>query len=85
MSLESNYLKFLIPISSISSSGSNKYSATNGNIFSVKTFRNLVSGEDNELTTAYTHFQKMVKQEQGAVSNAALAVVEQSKGICLYA
>lgn len=43
----------------------------------MKAFRNLVSGEDDELTTAYAHFHKMVEQEQGAVRNATLAAVEQ--------
>ncbi len=43
----------------------------------MKAFRNLVSGEDDELTTAYAHFHKMVEQEQGAVSNATLAAAEQ--------
>lgn len=43
----------------------------------VKAFRNLVSGEDDELTAAYAHFHKMVEQEQAVVGNATLAVVEQ--------
>lgn len=43
----------------------------------MKAFRNLVSGEDDELTTAYAHFHKMVEQEQRVVGNATLAVVEQ--------
>ena len=43
----------------------------------MKAFRNLVSGEDDELTTAYAHFHKMVEQEQGVVRNATLAVAEQ--------
>jgi len=41
----------------------------------VKAFRNLVSGEDDELSAAYAHFHKMVEQEQGAVRNATLAAV----------
>jgi len=45
----------------------------------VKAFRILVSGEDDELTTAYAHFHKMVEQEQGAVSNATLAAAEKVK------
>jgi hypothetical protein len=45
----------------------------------VKAFRNLVSGEDDELTAAYAHFHKMVEQEQGAVRNATLAAIEQVK------
>ena len=45
----------------------------------MKAFRNLVSGEDDELTTAYSHFHKMVEQEQGAIRNATLAAVEQLK------
>lgn len=48
-------------------------------IFLVKAFRNLVSGEDDELTSAYAHFHKMVEQEQGAIRNATLAAVEQLK------
>lgn len=43
----------------------------------MKACRNLVSGTDDELTTAYAHFHKMVEQEQGVVRNATLAVVEQ--------
>ncbi|TGO07453.1 hypothetical protein BTUL_0275g00150 [Botrytis tulipae] len=43
----------------------------------VKAFRNLISGEDNELSAAYTHFHKMIEQEQGAVRNATLAAVGQ--------
>lgn len=43
----------------------------------MKAFRNLVSGEDDELTNAYAHFHKMVEQEQSVVGNATLAVVEQ--------
>ena len=45
----------------------------------MKAFRNLVSGEDDELSIAYTHFHKMVEQEQGVVRNATLAAVEQLK------
>ena len=44
---------------------------------SVKAFRNLVSGEDDELAAAYAHFHKMVEQEHGAVRNATLAAVGQ--------
>lgn len=43
----------------------------------MKAFRSLVSGGDDEITTAYAHFHKMVEQEQGVVGNANLAVVEQ--------
>lgn len=43
----------------------------------MKAFRNLVSGEDDELALAYTHFHKMVTHEQGVVRNAALAGVNQ--------
>ncbi|TAQ84511.1 hypothetical protein B7494_g7175 [Chlorociboria aeruginascens] len=43
----------------------------------VKAFRNLISGEDDELSAAYTHFHKMVEQEHGAVRNATLAAVGQ--------
>ena len=43
----------------------------------MKAFRNLVSRKDNKLTTAYTHFHKIVKQEQGVVRNTTLAVIEQ--------
>jgi len=43
----------------------------------VKAFRNLISGEDDELSTAYAHFHKMVEQEHGAVRNATLAAVRQ--------
>ncbi len=43
----------------------------------MKAFRNLVSGEDDELSTAYAHFHKMIEQEQGAVKNATLAGIGQ--------
>ncbi|KAF4627731.1 hypothetical protein G7Y89_g10420 [Cudoniella acicularis] len=43
----------------------------------VKAFRNLVSGEDDELSAAYAHFHKMVEQERGTVGNATLAAVGQ--------
>jgi hypothetical protein len=46
---------------------------------SVKGFRNLVAGEDDELTAAYAQFHKMVDQENGAVRMAILAGVEQLK------
>jgi hypothetical protein len=58
-------------------SDSNKHSATDINVSSVKAFRNLVSGEDDELSAAYAHFHRMVEQEQGAVRNATLAAVGQ--------
>ncbi|KAL8860761.1 MAG: hypothetical protein Q9178_002791 [Gyalolechia marmorata] len=45
----------------------------------VKAFRNLVSGEDDELTTAYAYFHKTVEQEGGAVRNITMAGVEQLK------
>lgn len=44
---------------------------------SVKAFKNLVSGEDDELSKAYEHFHKMIAQEEGAVRNATLAAVIQ--------
>jgi hypothetical protein len=47
--------------------------------FPEKGFRNLVAGEDSELTAAYDHFHKMVEQKNGAVRNATLAGVEQLK------
>lgn len=46
----------------------------------MKSFRSLVSGEDDELKAAYAHFHKMVDQEHGAVTNATLVVAEQLKG-----
>lgn len=42
----------------------------------VKAFRNIGSGEDDELTAAYAYFHKMVEQEHSAVTNATLAGVE---------
>ena len=45
----------------------------------VKAFRNLLSGEDDELSTAYAQFHKMVEQENGAIRNATLTAVEQLK------
>ena len=56
---------------------SNRRSSIDINVFPVKAFRNLVSGEDDELSAAYAHFHKMVEQEQGAVRNATLAAVGQ--------
>ena len=41
----------------------------------VKSFRNLVSGEDDELTATIARFHKMVDQENLVVSNATLAKV----------
>ncbi len=55
----------------------NRHSATDINVSLVKAFRNLISGEDDELSVAYAHFHKMVDQEQGAVRNATLAAVGQ--------
>ena len=49
------------------------------NVLLVKAFRSLVSGEDDELTTAYAHFHKMVEQEQGVTRNATLVAAEQLK------
>jgi hypothetical protein len=72
-------LKNFLCLSQRRFSDRNKHSATDINVSSVKALRNLVSGEDDELTTAYTHFHKMVEQEQGAVRNATLAAVEQLK------
>lgn len=43
----------------------------------VKAFRNLISGEDDELSAAYAHFHKMIEQEHGTVRNATLAAVGQ--------
>ena len=45
----------------------------------MKAFRNLVSGEDDELTTAYAQFHKTIEQEAGAVRNVTLAAVEELK------
>jgi ankyrin repeat domain-containing protein 50 len=42
----------------------------------VKTFRNMVSGEDSELKLAYTRFHKAVEREKGIVRNATLVVVD---------
>ena len=57
------------------------YSAFHIDIFdaSVKAFRNLGTGEDDELTAAYAYFHKTVEQEAGAVRNANLAGLEQLK------
>ncbi len=55
----------------------NKCSITDVDASLVKAFRNLVSGEDDELSTGYAHFHKMVDQEQGAVRNATLAAMGQ--------
>jgi hypothetical protein len=46
---------------------------------SVKGFRNLVKGEDDELSTANARFHTMVYQEEAAVRNATLVGVEQLK------
>jgi hypothetical protein len=45
--------------------------------FAVKAFQTLVSGEDDELSTAYEDFHKAVGRERGAVLNTTLAVVGQ--------
>jgi len=79
MSLTSICLKTLhIRLRSLYSKPSN-HSATDMGVPLVKAFRNLVSGEDDELTAAYAQFHKMVEQEQGAVRNATLAAIEQVK------
>lgn len=46
---------------------------------SVKAFRNLVSGEDDELTSTYSRFHKLVEQERGLITNAILVSNEQSR------
>jgi phytoene/squalene synthetase len=53
----------------------------------VKAFRNLISGEDSELSTAYAHFRKMVNQEHDAVRNAILAATGQlrNESTAIYA
>lgn len=38
----------------------------------VKALRTLVSGEDDELASAYDQFEKMVKQEESVVGIATL-------------
>lgn len=43
----------------------------------MKAFRNLISGEDDELTTAYSHFHKMVDQEGRMLANVTLISVQQ--------
>ena len=71
------YLKDFQPYPKEHFSDSNKHPATDINVFSVKAFRNLISGEDDELSAAYAHFHKMVEQEQGAVRNATLVGIGQ--------
>ncbi|EPE36656.1 Ankyrin repeat-containing protein [Glarea lozoyensis ATCC 20868] len=53
----------------------------------VKAFRNLTSGEDDELATAYAHFHKMVQHEHGAIRNVTLAGVGrlQKESTAIYA
>jgi hypothetical protein len=53
----------------------------------VKAFRNLTSGEDDELATAYAHFHKMVQHEEGAIRNVTLAGVArlQKESTVIYA
>ena len=52
----------------------------------VKAFRNLISGEDDELAAAYTHSHETVTQEDGAVRNATLVAVgnlqRESAAVC---
>ncbi len=80
MNLPENDRRFSIPPPLVLLySKSSKRAATNVNVLLVKAFRNLVSGEDDELNAAYAYFHKMVEQEQGAVRNATLAAVEQLK------
>lgn len=45
----------------------------------MKGFRNLASGEENKLITAYANFCIMVEQEHGGVIKATLASVVQSR------
>lgn len=45
----------------------------------MKAFRNLVSGEDDELTSTYSRFHKLVEQERGMITNAILVSAEQSR------
>lgn len=43
----------------------------------MKAFRNLISGEDEELATAYKTFHKMIDQERAAIGKATLLSVQQ--------
>lgn len=43
----------------------------------MKAFKNLVSGEDEELKKAYAHFHKMVENQAWAVRNTTLGRIEQ--------
>ena len=45
----------------------------------MKAFRNLVSGNDEDLSDAYKNFHKMVDQEQRVVEYLTLAAVEQQE------
>lgn len=45
----------------------------------MKGFRNLASGEEDKLITAYANFRIMVEQEHGGVIKATLASVVQSR------
>lgn len=45
----------------------------------AKALRNLISGEDDELKSAYARFHKAVEKEKGIIQNATLAVVTQHR------
>lgn len=60
-------------------SKSSNHSATDMSVFLVKAFWNLVFEKHDELIVVYAHFYKMVEQEQDAVRNATLIVIEQVK------
>lgn len=49
------------------------------NASTVKAFRNLVSGEDAELKSAYERFHKTVEREQAVVRYAILSDVQDLK------
>ena len=71
--------KDVIHVHLLKSLSLSQYTATNKQVPSVKAFRSLVSGEDDELKTAYDHFHKAVDREQGVVRNAILVGVEHLK------
>ena len=58
---------------------SSKFSATDTNVPLVKAFRTLVSGKDEDLIEAYTHFNKMIEEERRVVEYLTLAAVEQQE------
>ena len=70
--------KDVLRITCLFSFSLHNYAADN-QVLTVKTIRSLLSGEDDELKSAYDHFHKMVAREKGIMRNAILLGVEHLK------